>query len=247
MNRILYSVVVMLALTSCAEQFAESYNIQGSSSVSVLDGSKLYLKVLREGELATIDSAEIVHGTFVFSGRLDTTRIAMLSVRDAGMPLVIETGDIKVSIERTGRRVSGSPMNDELYDYLDKHIQLNNQQEELGRKQIQMMLEGIDEHTIAEKLSAENQVLLMQIDSLETQFILRNIDNVLGPCAFQLLTSAYQYPMLTPQIEEIMGKATDKFKRDPYVNEYYTKAKELLARMRGDVADTADSLSTSDH
>jgi hypothetical protein len=245
MNRILYSVVVLLAITACAEQYAESYNIQGSSSVSVLDGSKLYLKVQREGELTSIDSCEIVHGSFGFTGRIDTTRIAMLSVRDVGMPLVIESGDINVTIDRTGRRVSGSPMNDELYSYLDKHIQLSNQQDELGRKQIQMMLEGIDEQTIAEKLSAENQMLLMQLDSLETHFILQNLDNVLGPCAFQLLTSAYQYPMLTPQIEEIMGKATVKFKSDPYVNEYYTKAKELLARMRGELVDVADSVATT--
>lgn len=235
MNRILYfSVFVAVALVSCAEQYTETYNIQGSSSVSVLDGSKLYLKVMSGQELKNIDSCEVVHGGFGFVGRLDTTCIAMLSIRDGGMPLVIEKGDIKVSIDRTGNKVSGSPLNEQLYDYMDKLVQLDNQRAELGHKEAQMMLDGIDERTIAEKLTVEDQRLLMQIDSLETRFILENLDNVLGPCAFQMLTAGYNYPVLTPQIEEIMSKATEKFKSDPYVSDYYKTAKEILARMRGE-------------
>lgn len=243
MSKILYSVVVLAALASCAEQYTESYNIQGSSSVSVLDGSKLYLKAMMGDEMKDIDSCEVVHGGFGFIGRLDTTRIALLSIRDGGMPLVIEKGDIRVTIDRTGHKVSGTPLNELLYAYLDKLIQLDNQRSELGHKEAQMFLDGIDERTIAEKLSMEDQVLLGKIDSLETHFILDNLDNVLGPCAFQMLTSGYNYPVLTPQIEEIMGKATEKFRNDRYVSEYYAKAKEIMARLKGEIDDpvTADS------
>jgi hypothetical protein len=77
----------------------------------------------------------------------------------------------------------------------------------------------------------------MQIDSVETHFILDNLDNVLGPCAFQMLTAGFQYPVLTPQIEEIMGKASEKFKNDPYVRQYYKDAKDILARMKGELDD----------
>ncbi len=241
MNKLSYSLVVMVALTivACAEQQMESYNIQGSSSVSVLDGSKLYLKVMMNDGPKDIDSCEVVHGSFGFAGKLDTIRLAMLSVADGGMPIVMEKGDILVSIDKTGHRVSGSPMNDILYDYLDKLIQLQNERGELGHKQIQMLLEGVDEQTIASKLSVEENVLLAKIDSLETRFILDNLDNVLGPCAFQILTSNLPYPMLTPQIEEIMGKASQKFKNDTYVKEYYGKAKEILSRMKGEIDDSS--------
>lgn len=109
-----------------------------------------------------------------------------------------------------------------------------------------MMLEGVDEQAIAAKLSAEDNVLMMKIDSLETGFILANIDNVLGPCAFQLLTADYQYPVLTPQIEEIMGKASDKFKNDPYVKQYYKDAKEILARMKGEIEEPAVAAKTQE-
>ena len=238
MNKLLYSVVALTTtLFSCAEQFSETYNIQGASSVSLLDGSKLYLKVMDGQELKSIDSCEVVHGSFGFMGRLDSVRIAMLSIRDGGMPVVMEQGDIKVTIDRTGHKVSGSPLNETLYGYMDKLLQLDNQRAELGHKEARMMLDGIDERTIAEKLSREDQLLLMQIDSVETHFILDNLDNVLGPCAFQMLTAGFQYPVLTPQIEEIMGKATEKFKNDPYVSQYYKDAREILARLKGELDD----------
>jgi len=240
-NKALFAVAVVMALISCAEQFTESYSIQGTSTVSLLDGSKLYLKVLSGQDLKNIDSCEVVHGSFGFTGKLDTMQLAMLTSQEAGMPLVIENGDIKVSIDRTGNKVSGSPMNDSLYNYMDKLRQLQGQRADLGHKEAQMILEGLDEQTIVSQLSVENQQLLMQIDSLETNFILINIDNVLGPCAFQILTSDYNYPVLTPQIEEIMSKASDKFKNDPYVKDYYAKAKEILARMKGEIDEPATS------
>jgi len=237
-NKIWYAAFVMMMLVvACAEQNSESYNIHGTSSVSVLDGSKLYLKVLSGDELKNIDSCEIVHGDFGFTGQFDSTRLASLSIRNGGIPLVIEKGDIKVTIDKTGNKVSGTPLNDKLYEYIDKHIQLENLRAELGHKEAQMIFDGIDGQTIARTLSAESQRLLMQKDSLETGFILENLDNVLGPCAFQILTSDYPYPVLTAQIEEIMSKATDRFKNDPYVKEYYAKAKEILARMRGEIED----------
>ena len=58
MNKILYALVVVTTLVSCAE----SYSIQGSSSVSALDGSKLYLKTVSDQELKNLDSCDVVHG-----------------------------------------------------------------------------------------------------------------------------------------------------------------------------------------
>lgn len=243
MNRVVYSFLILAVFASCAEQYGETYSIKGASSVSRLDGNKLYLSVVEGEELKNIDSCEVVHGAFSFSGKYDTVRVAMLSINDGTPPvLVIEKGDILVNIDRTGHKVSGTPLNDQLYEYLDRLIQLSNQRGELGHREIQMMLEGVDEKTIAEKLSVEDNALLMQLDSLETNFILDNLDNVLGPYAFQLLTSNYNYPVLTPQIEEILGKASDKFKGDAYVSWYHSKAKEIMARLRGEIDDNGVSL-----
>ena len=118
-NKFLYPVIVLATLISCAEQYSETYNIQGSSSVSVLDGSKLYLKALMNDELKNIDSCEVVHGSFGFTGKMDSTHIALLSISDNVPPLlVIEKGDILVKIDRMGHKVTGTPLNEQLYDYL---------------------------------------------------------------------------------------------------------------------------------
>ena len=66
-----------------------------------------------------------------------------------------------------------------------------------------------------------------------TKFIEENYDNVLGPGVFQMITGQYRFPILTPQIEYIMSKATNTFKNDPYVKEYYSAAQENEERMNG--------------
>jgi len=238
MNKILYALLSTLLLSACSDTYTEAYNIKGSSSVSLLDGSKLYLKVTKDSTLANFDSCDVVHGVFGFTGRYDTTRVAYLFIDNQSfMPLVIEQGDINVAISKASQKVSGTPFNDLLYDYLDKHMQLINRHQELSHREAQMFLDGYDETAIYEQLSAEAAALPRQKDSLETHFIIDNFDNVLGPYAFRMLTADYQYPMLTPQIEEIMSKATPKFMSDFYVSQYYKAAREIMARMKGEISE----------
>ena len=238
MNRILYAILIVAAFTSCAE----SYSIQGSSTVSRLDGSKLYLKVVRDNKLQSIDSCEVVHGKFRFSGQFDSTRMASLYMDDRSvMPLVVEQGDINIRIDDAQQKVSGSPLNELLYDFLDQHQQLDNRLVELCHRESQMLLDGIDEEVIAQQLSVEAQEIARQTDSLETHFIIDNFDNVLGPGIFMMITSAYQYPILTPQIEELMSKATDAFKNDPYVSDYYRVANEIHQQMQQGGAPASDT------
>ena len=87
MNKILYASLMVALLTSCAS----SYNVTGSSSLSALDGSKLYLKALKSGEIRNIDSCDVVHGEFHFAGLLDTVRVADLFMDDEVLlPVVLE-------------------------------------------------------------------------------------------------------------------------------------------------------------
>lgn len=230
MTKLLYALTAVAVLTSCAN----SYNVEGSSSVSSLDGSKLYLKTVTDNELQSLDSCAVLHGEFHFSGVLDTVRMATLFMDNEGLlPVVLEKGDIRIKIDNAGQSVSGTPMNDRLYEFLDKHKQLANQMGELSHKQSQMLLDGIEEAVINETLSAEAAKITREEDRLVTTFIVDNFDNVLGPGVFMMITSGFRYPILTPQIEDIMSKATDKFKNDPYVKEYYRTASENEARMQG--------------
>ena len=230
MHKILLAFATMALMASCAN----SYNVQGSSSISSLDGSKLYLKAVKNNELKSIDSCDIVHGQFHFNGILDTVRMANLFMDDQRiMPVVLEEGEIVIKLDNAAQSVGGTPLNDKLYKFIDKHKQLDNRMSELSHKQSQMMLEGVDELTINEHLNAEAEKIAAEEDKLVTSFIVENFDNVLGPGVFMMITSGFNVPVLTPQIEDIMSKATEKFKNDPYVKEYYQVASENMAKMQG--------------
>jgi hypothetical protein len=235
MSRIFLVLITILTMMSCAE----SYNIQGSSTVSSLDGNKLYLKAVKDQELKNIDSCDVVHGKFRFAGLLDTVRMASLYMDDESiMPVVVEKGEIEIKIDNVNQRVSGTPLNDRLYEFITLHNQLNSEMGELSHKQSQMLLDGIDENQINQQLNMEAARIAQQEDSLVTNFIVDNFDNVLGPGVFMMMTAGYPYPVLTPQIEDIMSKATKKFKDDAYVKEYYRVANEIQARQNGLVDDT---------
>ncbi len=240
MNKVLYIFVLVAAVSSCAS----SYNVEGSSSISALDGSKLYLKALKNNEVKNIDSCDVVHGEFHFAGLLDTVRMANLFMGEESiMPVVLEEGEITIKIDNASQSVGGTPLNDSLYKFIDKHNQLSNRMNELSHRQSQMLLDGIDENEINRQLSAEANAIAAEEDQLVTKFVINNFDNVLGPGVFMMITSQYRFPILTPQIEDIMSKATDKFKNDPYVKDYYKTAQENEARLNGmdEKADTENT------
>lgn len=230
MNKILYAFITLLAMTSCAN----SYNIQGTSNVSTLDGRMLYLKILKNNDFKNIDSCDVVHGQFHFDGNLDSVRMANIFMDDeAVLPLVLECGDINVKLDDAQQIVSGTPLNDKLFKFFKKYQQLQNQQMELVHKHDQAIMNGSDMEMVTRKLNEEAIQLADQEDKLVTSFVTENFDNVLGPGVFFMVTMRNQYPMLSPWIEDIMSKATEHFKNDPYVKDYYQKAQENEQIMNG--------------
>lgn len=212
MKKLILIATLVATLTSCAD----SYVIEGSSSVPQLDGSKLYLKVLKDKELTNMDSCEVVHGKFRFSGSIDTTQMASLFMGDQSiMPLVVEKGHISIHIDNAQQKVTGTTLNEKLYDFLEKHDQLNNRMKELDHRYSQMLLDGIDEDEINRTLTEESSVIVRQEDSLVTDFVVENFENVLGPFVFVQMSSS------VPQIEHIMSKAPETFKRRADVEEFY--------------------------
>lgn len=230
MNKIFYALITLMALTSCAA----SYDISGTSNVSTLDGRMLYLQILKDNEFKKIDSCDVVHGQFHFQGSVDSAKMANIFMDDEPvLPLVLESGCITVKLDDTQQVVSGTPLNDKLFGFFKKYQQLQNQQRELVHKHDQAIMNGSDMSVVTRKLNAESISLSEQEDKLVTSFVTDNFDNVLGPGVFFLVTMGNQYPMLTPWIEDIMSKATDHFKNDPYVKDYYQKAQENQNIMNG--------------
>ncbi len=97
---------------------------------------------------------------------------------------------------------------------------------DLYRKEARLILEGASIDTVRPQLEKEMQTLTQELDSYIKGFIIDNYENVLGPSVFLMLCSTMPYPLLTPQIEDIMRTAPTSFKAHPLITEFLSKAKE---------------------
>lgn len=230
MNKIIYAILTALAFTSCSQ----SYKIQGTSNISNLDGRMLYLKAMQNGELKNLDSCEVVHGQFKFSGSTDSSSIATIFMDDESvMPLVLEEGTITIQLNNTKQNCTGTELNDKLFAFLDKYNKLQSQYGDLYHQESQAIMNGDDIDVVHQKLNEEATRILEEEDKLLTGFICENFDNVLGPGVFLMITSSYEYPILNSWIEYILTKATDTFKNHPYVKDYVEAAQRNQNLMNG--------------
>ncbi len=231
MAKILIALLAfLLTLSSCVN----SYNIQGSSNVSTLDGRMLFLKAYDGEDMSDVDSCDIIHGKFQFKGPLDSTKLVTLFMDEESIiPVVLEDGEISIRLDNAQRKVSGTPLNEKLFNFIERYTQLENEYGELGHIETQAIMEGMDLNVVNTQLNNMAGEIAQKEDELITTFIVENFDNVLGPGVFFLVTASYRYPELSPWIEDIMSKATPNFKNDPYVRDYYLKAQENQAIMNG--------------
>lgn len=213
----------LLALGGCKSQ----YMVKGSSNVDELEGQVLTLKVYVDGEMKSIDSTRVVHGRFSFGGSMDSTMLANVFLGDLSLrPIVLEEGEVDLNIGETQQTATGTPLNDTLSGFIQRKTQIDARMAELPHLESQMIMDGTDYDEIMYELGKQSQQLAVENDQLITRFIRANYNNVLGPGIFMILTSGLPYPILTPQIEEILTHATPYFLGHPYVKKYIKMAKE---------------------
>ena len=228
MLRIIFSVISFLFLTSCASE----YKIQGNSSVSRLDGKMLFVKVPQGGSMMNVDSAEVVHGFFQMNGVIDSAMIASLYMDEQSiMPLVMEKGNIQIQIDNGRFVVSGTPLNDKLYDFVDKKNSLDDRHYEVERMESRLIMDGISLNEVEKEITKEREKLMKELDELVKSFIQENYENVLGPGVFMMLCNAFPYPVMTPLLEEIIGNAPESFKNHDLIREYIRVASENMEKL----------------
>ena len=226
--RTLYSVITILFFTSCASE----YKIHGNSSVSRLDGKMLFVKVPQGGEMINVDSAEVVHGLFKMQGEIDSAVIASLYMDEQSiLPLVMESGNIQIQIDNGRLTVSGTPLNDILYDFVSKKNSLDDRAYEVERLESRMIMDGKSMEEVETEITREREKLSKEMDDLVKSFIQMNYENVLGPGIFLMLCNGFPYPLLTPLMEEIVEKAPDSFKNHSLIKEYVEVARENMQKM----------------
>ncbi len=221
---------ISLILVSCGQ----GYRINGSSDVAVIDGKMIYLKGDKEGKLTIIDSAEIIHGKFSMKGNADSAQLVSIFIdNESYMPMVLEKGDIEISITPTGFDIKGTPLNEQLYKYIHAKDELDAQIEEAVHAESQLIMNGIPAEEAHEQTRIKSTELTKQIKDLTSEFIRSNYHNVLGPSIFLMVcTSSFPYPVLTPDLQSLYENAPESFREDKELKQYIEKARENNAYLK---------------
>lgn len=216
-------------LPLCLSACSGMYRVEGTTSISHLDSKMMYIRSIQDGEWVTIDSAEVIHGHFSMKGAVDSTQMASLYLDEQNlMPIVLESGKIKLTISDTELSARGTKYNETLYDFIIKRNELERRLEELSDKETRMVIEGGDIVKIQQQLMQEQDSLAGAMDKHIKGFISRNYENVLGPGIFIMLCHSLPYPMITPRMEDVLKDAPYSFKNNALIKEYLKVARENM-------------------
>ena len=216
-------VVLLTAFSACSS----TYQITGNSDITTLDGKILSLRTLQDGHWVEVDSAEVVHGLFSMNGKADTTRMVTIYFDNQGiMPIILENGDINVSISNQTMRAEGTPLNDALYDFIRVRNSMERQLGILNSREALLIMEGANPDFIHMQIQQEIDSINRQMNAFARSFISDNFNNILGPSVFMMMCSTLPYPILTDEIEAILNSAPESFLNQEWVKDFISKAKE---------------------
>ena len=144
------------------------------------------------------------------------------------MPIVLERGKVTVTISNMEIKAEGTPLNTALYEFIRKKNELEVSIEELEQKETRMVMDGADYEEIHRQLVSEGDSLVNEMNKYVKKFISDNYENVLGPNVFIMRCNSLPYPVMTPQIDDIIKDAPYSFKDNKMVKEYLKKARENM-------------------
>ena len=216
-------VVLLTAFSACSS----TYQITGNSDITTLDGKILSLRTLQDGHWVEGDSAEVVHGLFSMNGKADTTRMVTIYFDNQGiLPIILENGDISVSISNQTMRAGGTPLNDALYDFIRVRNSMERQLGILNSREARLIMEGANPDFIHMQIQQEIDSINRQMNAFARSFISDNFNNILGTSVFMMMCSTLPYPILTDEIEAILNSAPESFLNQEWVKDFISKAKE---------------------
>ena len=216
-------LLLITTLTSCGKKF----KIDGMTSVSILDGKMLFVKVLSGYQLVSVDSAEVIHGYFQMEGKIDSVVLASLYMdEECIMPLVLEEGNINIQINNIGISIKGTPLNDSFNDFIEAKTAIDDKAYEVEREESRMIMDGVDLNTVQTEIDKQRTAVAQQMDNLVKTFIQNNYENVVGSGVFIMIGNSLPYPFLTPMMEDIVKEAPEGFRNNYLIKNYITLAQE---------------------
>lgn len=219
--------LVIVGMGLLASGCSTEYNLQGSTSLSQLEGQTLHLQSIYDDTPSTIASSRVTHGTFDFIGTIDSTIVAAVPLPEGTtLPVVIEMGDIQITIDHEHYRVMGSPMNDALYEFFRTNDEMDERLYKLGIQlsqleqlsQVSQMVTGrFVESDLVREARRQASKEYAEREKLIRDFIVDNSDNVLGQYVFLASLRDYRFPLSKGCVDDILNHVKPTFTHNPRI------------------------------
>lgn len=218
----LYTLFLLtLFVVSCSEQ---QYFVKGTSTQQLPDGEYAYMRPMTHTQNVYIDSCRVVHGKFEMTGPLDSVQCVVISMGAFGIPLVLETGEVHISMQSSNIRVSGTPLNDAFYEFLDRRDSLMLVENDLWIRANDLQSRGYSDDYINSEIGKELLQTANVLDSIQCDFVKSNYNNVLGVSWFlQMCQEASEqcgHYVVPPSLEKVYDDAPPVFKSNWDIQNY---------------------------
>lgn len=217
------ALILGMAVAGCSTQ----YNVQGSTSLSALEGQTLSLQSLYDDAPQTIAQSRVTHGAFDFMGTIDSTIVALVPLPEGtSLPVVVEMGDIQISIDNQGYVVAGSPMNDALYAFFRANDEMDQQLYQLGEQlarleelslRAQMHTGRFVESDLVRDARRRTNGVYEERERLIRDFIVTNSDNVVGQYVFMAALRDCHFPLSYDCVDDILRHVKPAFRQNPRI------------------------------
>ena len=179
---LLLTYIVFITTLGFAQN--KSYTIKGKIFGIDLNGESIDMVELGDGYNNAIQNTRVRNNEFIFTGTVDKPTLWMLLIEQHKILFVAENANIAVEIYPDSSRVSGTKINEDFQEFVDKS--------NAYRKQI---TEQYTRYQATPEDSPEKSLLLKQFDEMEkhwhtqviVKFIEANINNPAGQRAFKSL------------------------------------------------------------
>lgn len=187
MKKILLILLAAAAVVSCKNVGENEFIISGSAQ-GMQDGLDVYLnKQDTMGKIIHVDTAKIKDGKFQFEGKVTTTDLNFIQMKDVKtgkeingrFTFVMESGEIEIKVNKDtlGKsKVSGTYSNDKLAEYTDANNKIYDKMQAFQKANMSKWNEAMAKNDTAARsaLIKENSVFVDQLKKLSLDHVEKN-------------------------------------------------------------------------
>lgn len=212
MRKILFLCMTALVLLSCKNN--KEYTINGTVVDPAYEGKNVYVQVMGEEEMSTVDTLLITNGTFQMEGVADSTFLRFFSVDESvnpkaqnRIPVLIEPGTIEVKFDSV-ITVRGTDANNAYTDFRLKQRDLNNDARGVIDEYNSAVAAGTMNDTLEAEIRGTFDKLQEEIYNVNVNYVKNNMKNDLGKYIFMTSSGLFE----PEQQKEILALADDEYR-----------------------------------